>query len=67
MGWAEMVAHLIATRKAWGLSRFDVALLLGVTEPTVAHWEAFRRTPNLSQLIAWADALACNVEVRPRP
>lgn len=44
-------------REAAGLSRADLARLVGVTQPAISRWEAGERVPRGSSAIAYARAL----------
>lgn len=58
-------------RKEQGLSQLALAQKLGVSQPSVANWEAGRFWPNAQDLPALAKALNCRhiddlyPEVRP--
>lgn len=44
-------------RTAAGLSRAEMARLVGVTQPAISRWEAGERTPSAACAVAYAKAL----------
>jgi transcriptional regulator with XRE-family HTH domain len=55
--FAEFLPVLIGAREARGLSRAQLALLLGMTKSAVDSWERGHRVPARSNAQRWADAL----------
>lgn len=49
-------------REAAGLSQVQLALRLGVSQGTIAHWEIGRRAPQARHLIKLANILGCSVD-----
>lgn len=49
-------------REAAGLSQVQLALRLGVSQGTIAHWEIGRRAPQARHLINLANILGCSVD-----
>jgi transcriptional regulator with XRE-family HTH domain len=44
-------------RERAGLSRADLAKLVGVTQPAISRWESGERTPTGASAVAYAKAL----------
>lgn len=51
------LGHMAVLRKRQGLTQQALADRLGVEQPTIQRWEKGKREPELSQLIALAEAL----------
>lgn len=49
-------------REAAGLSQVQLALRMGVSQGTVAHWECGTRVPQARHLIKLANILGCSVD-----
>lgn len=49
-------------REAAGLSQVQLALRLGLSQGTIAHWEIGRRAPQARHLIKLAKILGCSVD-----
>lgn len=49
-------------REAAGLSQVQLALRMGVSQGTVAHWECGTRVPQAGNLIKLANILGCGVD-----
>jgi hypothetical protein len=62
----EIVAALAARRRELGLSQRRVGFVSGLGT-SVCEYEAGRHTPTLPKLLAWADALGCDIAVTARP
>lgn len=61
------VAFLRQRRIDLGLSQREVARHAGFAPSLVLDYESDRHEPTLAKLIAWADALGCDVEIIVRP
>ena len=57
----EFLAALVKVRKDSGLTQEDVAVLLGVTQPTVAAFERQEGDPKLSTIRRYAHAIGARV------
>jgi transcriptional regulator with XRE-family HTH domain len=55
-------AHLLALRKAAGLSQVELANLIGETQGNVAYWETCNHSPRSDVLPRLAQALGVSVE-----
>lgn len=64
---AEFAAHLTAARKARGLSRADLAFVIGVAQTVVWRWENRRVVPQLDSAVRWAAGLGYDLALIPRP
>lgn len=49
-------------REDRGVSRFALAIALGVTERTIARWEAGQGSPSIDQAFAIADSLGVAID-----
>jgi len=58
----EFLAALVKVRKDRGLTQEDVAVLLGVTQPTVAAFERQEGDPKLSTIRRYAQAVGALVK-----
>jgi len=65
-GGFELVAMLAARRTKLGLSQRRVGFASGLGT-SVCEYEAGRHAPTLPNLLAWADALGCDIAVTVRP
>ena len=54
-------ARIRAARKATGINQAELALRLGVSQPTVAHWETGVHDPRQLMLAKLAEALTVNL------
>ena len=64
----DLVAFLRQRRTDLGLTQREVGERSGIGQNLVCTYERGRTvSPTLSKLIAWADALGCDVEVTVRP
>jgi len=61
----ELVAKLKRRRLRLGLSKRRVGFLSGLGT-SVGEYEAGRHTPTLPNLVAWANALDCDITVTIR-
>ncbi|WP_197514733.1 helix-turn-helix transcriptional regulator [Mycobacterium sp. 852013-50091_SCH5140682] len=59
----DVVDQLVAIRKAKGLKQATVAKRMCVTRPMVCHIERGYRTPNISTLLRYADAIGARITV----
>jgi len=57
----EFLAALVKVRKDRGLTQDDVAVLLGVTQPTIAAFERQEGDPKLSTIRRYAQAVGARV------
>ncbi|TGB37897.1 helix-turn-helix domain-containing protein [Mycolicibacterium peregrinum] len=59
----DLVAQLVAIRKAKGLKQATVARRMGVTAPAITHFERGYRTPMLSTTLRYAAAIGARLSV----
>jgi len=62
----EVVATLTGRRIELGLSQRRVGFLSGLGT-SICEYEAGRHTPTLPKLVAWANAVGCDITVAVRP
>ncbi|OBK04685.1 hypothetical protein A5746_10330 [Mycolicibacterium conceptionense] len=58
-----LVAQLVAIRKAKGIKQVVVARRIGVTRPAVSQFESGKYSPNLANLIRYAEAVGARIVV----
>lgn len=58
----ELHSKLLKARELQGLSQRHVAEIMGVTQPTVASFEAYDNDPRLSTIRRYAHAVGVTVE-----
>lgn len=58
---AGLLRDLIALRKSLGLTQAEVAATMGVTQPTVAAFEAYDNDPKLSSVRRYAHSIGALV------
>lgn len=63
---AEVVAQLVAVRRAWNLTPEDVGELVGCTGVTIRKLETGIRVPSVPLLFRWANALGYDMLARQR-
>ena len=61
-----IIHDLIDTRKAWGMSRADLAELMPCTESHLEKLEDGRATPSFRMLTRWADAMGYDLALKQR-
>lgn len=49
-------------REAAGLTQIQLALRVGVTQGTIAHWERGARLPQVENLVKISNVLGCGVD-----
>lgn len=67
MEFNVIIELLYSERKEQGKTIKKVAEALGVTAGAVAHWEHFRRRPQIDQLYRWANYLGLDIEINLVP
>ena len=58
----EKVMRIEEVRRAWGMSRKELADEMGVTQAVILHWEREEYLPKVRQLPALADAMGCSID-----
>lgn len=61
-----LIKSLMAERKAQGISRVELARILGVSPASIGMWERGDRDTPLSKLRTWMDALKVTVALVPK-
>lgn len=59
-----LIRDLVALRKYRNLSQADVARLLGISQPSVAAFEAHDSNPTLAKIRRYAQAIGAVIEHR---
>ena len=63
MTYVEMVLALKAMRQKSRVDTMTISQIIGVADSSVGQWESFKKIPNGSNLIAWANALDFDVTI----
>lgn len=58
----DKMDELRRRREAAGLSQVQLALRMGVSQGTIAHWEGGTRVPQAGNLIKLAHILNCGID-----
>lgn len=61
-----LIREMTEIRRAWKLTRQDIAARAGYAYTTICHVEAGQRYPGLRLLQDWADVLGYEVVLRPK-
>lgn len=70
MSAEAVLAELVSIRKSRGLTLKDVATLIQITPAAIClfeHSHRYRRNPNLSTLVRYADAIGAEIHATPIP
>lgn len=62
----RVVLALTIIRKAWKLTRQEIADRMGTHQETIWRYETDRNDPRISVLERWADTLGYEIVLRPK-
>jgi len=62
----SVIPQLVERRKSLGIAQADLDLEIGVANGLVAKWEVGMRKPSGFLLHCWAQALGCELALKPR-
>ena len=63
MTYKELVYALKSQRQKCRVDTMTISQVIGVADSSVGQWESFKKIPNGSNLIAWANALDFDVTI----
>lgn len=58
----QLLENLVSLRKSHGLTQSDVAVRMGVSQPTVASFERYDANPTLSTIRRYALAVGASID-----
>jgi transcriptional regulator with XRE-family HTH domain len=61
-----IIQQLRSARLALSITHEQLAAKLGYALSTISYWENFRRSPQLVNLINWADVLGYEITIKPK-
>lgn len=64
--WRRLTKLLCDLRERSDFTADEIARRVGVSPTSLRRWETGRINPPLNSFIAWADAMDCDVVLRPR-
>jgi transcriptional regulator with XRE-family HTH domain len=62
----RVMRRLVRGREEHKLSQRALSVELGGSPSLASQWETLRTTPNLSQLVAYADRVGLRIEIVPK-
>jgi len=63
MTYKELVYTLKSQRQKCRVDTMTISQVIGVADSSVGQWESFKKIPNGSNLIAWANALDFDITI----
>lgn len=60
------VHQLANRRRILGLTQEEVTFMMGASDGQVAKWEAGSKTPSMTSVLSWAEALNCTIKIEVR-
>jgi len=63
MTYKELVYALKSQRQKCRVDTMTISQVIGVADSSVGQWESFKKIPNGSNLIAWANALDFDITI----
>lgn len=62
MKWGNRMSNFKIAREQKGISQKEIALTLGVSQPTVSEWESGKKTPSGKNLMQLSELLDCSTD-----
>lgn len=62
----EIIKTLRFARRSADITQIELGVTAGFDHATIAQWEGSRASPRLHNVIAWAQSLGYEIDLRPR-